>query len=162
MTQCGRWKRHRRALGRHVGKLTRLHQDQWQSYTIKNSALRPDTASALAATPDGLWVGTFEGRTFTRTSGPIPPRIAPCPTIGCGHWKQRRTGSGSVQSGLAHFRQGPPPEIADFIGRPEKDRITQSRHTFAVIPFDPTYQTILDRFHYYWVLTHAIAHRHAR
>src|SRR5207245_1545045 len=41
----------------------------------------------------------------------------------------------------------------DLIGRPEKNRVTQSRHTFAVIPFDPMYQTPLEGFHYHWVLT---------
>ena len=146
-----------------LGKLTRLHQDQWQSYTIHNSALRPDTASALAATPDGLWVGTFRGglahfhqdqwQSYTTKNSALPDdRVRALAATPDGLWV-------GTESGLAHFRQGPPPEIADLIGRPEKDRITQSRHTFAVIPFDPTYQTTLDRFHYYWALTrHTLLH----
>ena len=146
-----------------LGGLAHFYQGRWQSYTTQNSALPDDGVSALAATPDGLWVGTFRGglahfhqgqwQSYTTKNSALPDdRVRALEATPDGLWV-------GTESGLAHFRQGPPPEIADFIGRPEKDRITQSRHTFAVIPFDPTYQTTLDRFHYYWVLTrHTLLH----
>jgi hypothetical protein len=131
-------------------------------FTRNNSDLPHDTVRALTATPEGLWVGTGGGlarfhqgqwQSYTTKNSALPHDTV---------WALAATPEGlwvSTGGGLAHFHQGPPPEIVDLIGRPEKNRVTQSRHTFGIIPFDPTYQTTLDGFHYHWVLTrHTLLH----
>jgi hypothetical protein len=143
------------------------HQFESVGFTRNNSPLPGTWVGALAATSDGLWVGTGGGlarfhqgqwQVYTPQNSPLPHVwVGALAATSDGLWVGMQ-GRG-LAGGLARFHQGPLPEILDLVGRPEKDRVTQSRHTFAVILFDPTYQMAGKMFRYHWVLTrHTILH----
>jgi hypothetical protein len=64
---------------------------------------------------------------------------------------------GTNRGGLACFSIAEKvPRIVELIGRLDSGenplKISQQQYTFAVLPFDPNYQTALSQFRYHWTL----------
>ncbi len=139
------------------GGLARLHQGRWQVFTAENSDLPDNGVSSLAVAPDGgLWIGTVGGlarlhqgqwQVFTAENSDLPDNgvasLAVAPDGGL--W------IGTDGGGLARYA-APEEEvrIVELIGR--LDTISQQQHTFAVLPFDPSYRTPISRFRYLWTM----------
>jgi hypothetical protein len=128
----------------------------WVMFTAELSDLPGNHVTALAATVDGLWVGTKKGlahwrqgqwQVFTAQNSALPsPVVKALAATADALW------IGTVGA-LARFQpQRPPPEMVTIIGQLE--RVTQPQQTFAAVAFDPAYQTESHQFRYHWVLTH--------
>lgn len=155
------------------GGLVRFRQGDWEVFTRENSDLPDDGVGPLAWGPAGeLWLGSGGGlsrfhegswNSFTPSNSDLPGGVnALAPGPDGKLWV-------GTTDGLARFAfRKRRPEIVELVGAVEsgrRQRITQRRHTFAAVPFDPTFQTEGRDWRFRWELelpTGELTTRHGR
>lgn len=144
-----------------VGGLAHLHDGSWKVFTEEDTDLPDDWVLSLATGLEReLWVGTESGlarlhegswNVFTTANSSLPDdEVSALALSSEGDlWVGTR-------GGLARFRfSEQQPQIVDLVGAAKSaraQRITQNRHTFAVVPFDPSYRTEGLEWRFQWRL----------